>query len=155
MFSSFGQPRGSDLNVNNTRAIATKRNRPWRFSSRIQGLVGVVLAVALWGLAVHLLQVNLPLAGLLGPKETWVSFYELLTTNQLTAHILVSLKRVLVGLALAVLFGVPIGLAIGRSRLLDNVTGGTFQFLRMVSPLSWMPIAVMMFGIGDAPIYFL
>src|SRR5699024_1266442 len=32
---------------------------------------------------------------------------------------------------------------------------GAFQFLRMISPLSWMPIAVMAFGIGDKPIYFL
>src|SRR3546814_1249992 len=30
-----------------------------------------------------------------------------------------------------------------------------FQFLHMISPLSWMPIAVMVFGIGDEPIYFL
>jgi NitT/TauT family transport system permease protein len=30
-----------------------------------------------------------------------------------------------------------------------------FQFLRMISPLSWMPLAVMVFGVGDRPIYFL
>lgn len=30
-----------------------------------------------------------------------------------------------------------------------------FQFLRMISPLSWMPIAVMLLGVGDKPIYFL
>ena len=29
------------------------------------------------------------------------------------------------------------------------------QFLRMISPLSWMPIAVMAFGVGDDPVYFL
>jgi NitT/TauT family transport system permease protein len=51
--------------------------------------------------------------------------------------------------------GVPIGLAIGASRAVESGTSGAFQFLRMISPLSWMPIAVMVFGIGDAPIYFL
>jgi NitT/TauT family transport system permease protein len=65
------------------------------------------------------------------------------------------LKRVLVGLFLALLIGIPVGLAIGSSRTLENSTSSAFQFLRMISPLSWMPIAVMIFGIGDAPIYFL
>src|SRR5690606_22844842 len=51
--------------------------------------------------------------------------------------------------------GVPVGLAVGGSRTLENASSTAFQFLRMISPLSWMPIAVMVFGIGDAPIYFL
>jgi NitT/TauT family transport system permease protein len=44
---------------------------------------------------------------------------------------------------------------VGSSRLAESATTPAFQFLRMISPLSWMPIAVMIFGIGDAPIYFL
>jgi NitT/TauT family transport system permease protein len=68
---------------------------------------------------------------------------------------LVSLRRVMVSLACSLLLGVPIGIAVGSSRIFDQTTGTAFQFLRMISPLSWMPIAVMAFGIGDAPIYFL
>ncbi len=34
-------------------------------------------------------------------------------------------------------------------------TSIAFQFLRMISPLSWMPVAVMVLGVGDYPIYFL
>lgn len=41
------------------------------------------------------------------------------------------------------------------SRRVDASTSLSFQFLRMISPLSWMPIAVMIWGVGDAPIYFL
>lgn len=41
------------------------------------------------------------------------------------------------------------------SRRMDASTSLSFQFLRMISPLSWMPIAVMIWGVGDAPIYFL
>nr|WP_272874501.1 ABC transporter permease subunit [Paracoccus shandongensis] len=47
------------------------------------------------------------------------------------------------------------GLLVGASRLAEAATTPAFQFLRMISPLSWMPIAVMVFGVGDAPIYFL
>ena len=51
--------------------------------------------------------------------------------------------------------GVPIGLLVGVSRAFERSTTATFQFLRMISPLSWMPLAVMALGIGDAPVYFL
>ena len=44
---------------------------------------------------------------------------------------------------------------VGLSRGFSQAFSPVFQFLRMISPLSWMPIAVMAFGIGDAPIYFL
>ena len=61
----------------------------------------------------------------------------------------------LVGLGLALLIGVPLGLAVGSYSMLNAATSPAFQFLRMISPLSWMPIAVMVFGVGDRPIYFL
>ncbi|MGG2408683.1 ABC transporter permease, partial [Aeromonas veronii] len=43
----------------------------------------------------------------------------------------------------------------GRVQWVERMLSPTFQFLRMVSPLSWMPLAVMSFGIGDRAIYFL
>jgi NitT/TauT family transport system permease protein len=116
---------------------------------------GLFLLLLLWGLGTRLLEQNIALANLLSPRETFQSLYALLIENQLTLHTLTSMKRVLIGLGLALLIGVPIGLAIGSSRALENSTSSAFQFLRMISPLSWMPIAVMVFGIGDAPIYFL
>ena len=119
------------------------------------GLGGLLALVALWAVGSHWLQGSMSMAALLGPQEAFKSLYELLVQNQLTVHTIVSLKRVLVGLGLALLLGVPIGLAVGSSRALENCTSSAFQFLRMISPLSWMPIAVMVFGIGDAPIYFL
>lgn len=118
-------------------------------------MAGLLSLVVLWGLGTHWLQQSITLAALLSPRVTFDSLYHLLIDNQLTMHTLTSLKRVFVGLSLALLLGVPIGLAVGLSRALENSTSSAFQFLRMISPLSWMPIAVMVFGIGDAPIYFL
>jgi NitT/TauT family transport system permease protein len=126
-----------------------------RSAQLMLSLGGLATLVLLWGLSTHWLQHSISLARLLSPQETFDSLVQLLAQNQLTVHTLTSLKRVLVGLALALVLGVPIGLAVGTSRALENSTGSTFQFLRMISPLSWMPIAVMVFGIGDAPIYFL
>lgn len=118
-------------------------------------LTGLLVLVGLWALGTRWLQQDIGLASLLGPTETFQNLFSLLTDNQLTLHTITSLKRVLVGLLLALFIGVPVGLAVGSFRTLENSTGSAFQFLRMISPLSWMPIAVMVFGIGDAPIYFL
>jgi len=119
------------------------------------GLAGLLVLVLSWGLGTYVLGQRLPMAAALSPPETFASLYELLARNELTVHTLISLKRVLIGLALALAIGVPVGLAVGTTRPLDAATSSAFQFLRMISPLSWMPIAVMVFGIGDAPIYFL
>jgi len=119
------------------------------------GLAGLAVLVALWSLGTHLLQSRIPLAASLAPVATFQSLYELLASGELTHHTLMSMQRVLTGLGLALLIGVPVGLAVGGSRVLENASSTAFQFLRMISPLSWMPIAVMIFGIGDAPIYFL
>ncbi|HYD76463.1 ABC transporter permease [Ramlibacter sp.] len=118
-------------------------------------LIGLVALVSLWAMGTYWLKESVPVADRLSPGVTFESLYELLVQNQLTVHTLTSLKRVLVGLSLALVLGIPIGLAVGTSRALENSTSSAFQFLRMISPLSWMPIAVMVFGIGDAPIYFL
>jgi len=121
----------------------------------LYGVAGLAVLVLLWSVCAHLLESSVPLAAALAPGVTFQSLYQLVFSGELNSHTLMSLQRVLTGLGLALLIGVPVGLAVGSSRIMENVSGTAFQFLRMISPLSWMPIAVMVFGIGDAPIYFL
>lgn len=116
---------------------------------------GLAILVVLWWLGTQWLQTQVPLAASLAPAPTFTSLYGLLTSGELNTHIITSLQRVLVGLGLALLIGMPLGLAVGASRAVESASSTAFQFLRMISPLSWMPVAVMVFGIGDAPVYFL
>ncbi|MGF6741065.1 NitT/TauT family transport system permease protein [Paraburkholderia atlantica] len=58
-------------------------------------------------------------------------------------------------LAVTLVVGVPLGFAIGRLRWLEQTLSPTLQFLRMISPLAWMPLAVMSLGVGDRAVYFL
>jgi len=141
----LGKPQQAERNT--ARRVAVRRTG--------QSVAGLAVLVMAWALGSHWLQAGVPLAGLLGPAPTFESLYQLLAGNELTLHAMMSLKRVVVGLSLALFLGVPVGLAVGLSRPLESATSSAFQFLRMISPLSWMPIAVMVFGIGDAPIYFL
>lgn len=119
------------------------------------GVFGLLAILALWWAGMALFVTPGSFASRFSPDSALPAFYDLLQRPQTWTHIAVSLKRVLVGLGLALLIGVPIGLLVGLSRLAETATTPAFQFLRMISPLSWMPIAVMVFGVGDAPVYFL
>lgn len=119
------------------------------------GAGGLLILLALWWAATDLLASEGSFARRFSPSLTLPALWRLVSGGELWLHISVSLKRVLVGLGFALLAGVPLGLLIGVSRLASAMTTPAFQFLRMVSPLSWMPIAILVFGVGDAPIYFL
>lgn len=72
----------------------------------------------------------------------------------LRAYTLDSLFRVACGYGAAVLLGVPVGLALGWWSTLARATNPLIQMLRPISPLAWMPLAVIWFGVSNlAPIF--
>ena len=119
------------------------------------GCAGLLSLLLLWWLGIELLGSAQGLSARFSPQVTFSSLIELLGSAQLYENVWVSLKRILVSLFMALLIGVPLGLLIGGSRNLEAATTPAFQFLRMISPLSWMPVVVMLLGVGDQPIYFL
>jgi NitT/TauT family transport system permease protein len=119
------------------------------------GLGGLVVLTFLWWVGTDVLAAPGSFVRNFSPTSAFISVGELLVSSDLPVHVYVSLKRILIGLAFALLIGVPTGLAVGSLGWLEAATTPAFQFLRMISPLSWMPIAVMVFGVGDRPIYFL
>jgi bicarbonate transport system permease protein len=60
-------------------------------------------------------------------------------------HAMSSLSRVAVGYTLAAIVGIAVGIAIGLNKTLDRAFDPLFQFLRMVAPLAWVPIALVLF----------
>jgi NitT/TauT family transport system permease protein len=140
-----------------SRRLPSDRGRAWRrlLGGGLLGAGGLLVLIVLWWIGTDLIAAPGGFLRHFSPTSAFVSLAHLVTQSDLPIHLLVSLRRILIGLGLAVLIGVPIGLAVGSSGLLNAATSPAFQFLRMISPLSWMPIAVMVFGVGDRPIYFL
>jgi bicarbonate transport system permease protein len=60
-------------------------------------------------------------------------------------HTMSSLARVGIGYTLAAVVGIGVGIAIGLNKSLDRAFDPLFQFLRMVAPLAWVPIALVLF----------
>ncbi len=118
-------------------------------------LLGLGLAGALWWALVHGAGRDSLMAARFSPENTWAAVIALARGREIWLHALASLQRVGLGLLAALLAGVPLGLLAGSWRGFNQATSTVFQFLRMISPLSWMPVAVMALGVGEAPVVFL
>lgn len=68
-------------------------------------------------------------------------------------HILISLKRVLIALAAAIVLGVAFGTMIGWNKKLDSFFGSIFNLIRPIPPIAWIPLIIITFGIGEFPKY--
>jgi NitT/TauT family transport system permease protein len=89
------------------------------------------------------------------PAAAAMGTWELLLNGTLLKHSVASLFRVTAGFYLAVLFGMPLGIILGWWKTGQIAFNGLIQFLRPISPLAWIPLALLWFGIGDKPAIFL
>ncbi|MDP7723669.1 ABC transporter permease [Mycobacterium sp. TY814] len=117
--------------------------------------LAIAVAVAGWWLATAVLAPSQSLLRETTPVKVVKSLVELYNRGVLLPDTGVSLWRLLVGLLVGAVMGVPAGLLIGLNDTADRATRPVVQFLRMISPLSWAPISVALFGIGDEPVIFL
>jgi NitT/TauT family transport system permease protein len=82
-------------------------------------------------------------------------FEQLLHRHVLWADIADSLRRVALGFGLAALIGIPLGLTLGWYPSLNQIVNPVIQILRPISPLAWIPVAIIFFGVGERPAVFL
>lgn len=89
------------------------------------------------------------------PYEVVNGIFELAEHGLLVKYIAASLFRVTWGFGLAVLVGVPLGLLLGWFRFAFLAINPLIQVLRPISPIAWIPVAILWFGIEDASPIFL
>jgi len=89
------------------------------------------------------------------PQAVFQQFYEYLmgTTNDkpLWEHLLYSVLRVSVAFWLAFLTAVPLGIAMGMSRVVRGVFDPPIEFYRPLPPLAYLPLIIIWFGIDETP----
>jgi len=93
--------------------------------------------------------------GIPGIQQIGHAFFELLSNGVLARFCVASLFRVTIGFYLAVLLAVPLGMFFGRRKSINRWINPVIQFLRPISPLAWIPFAMLWFGIGDKPAVFI
>jgi len=118
---------------------------------------GMALLMLVWGVGGHFIFSRPQFAQFSGflPGPTLQALSILLFDQEFWSSVLASLRRISVGIGTAFILGLPMGLLIGFFRPLRTLTYTPIQFVRMISPLSWMPIALLIFTTFEATIYFL
>jgi len=107
--------------------------------------------LAVWFLAAHR-----QVSGLLpDPLHVLNGLLELLRRGLLAKYVVASLFRVSWGYLLAVVTAIPIGLLLGWYRRGEQALNPLLQLLRPISPLAWIPISILWFGVGDMAAIFL
>jgi NitT/TauT family transport system permease protein len=89
------------------------------------------------------------------PFDVALGIIELLKQGLLFKYIVASLFRVTWGFTLAVVVGVPFGLVLGWFRRAYEAFNPMIQGLRPISPIAWIPVAILWFGVSDAAPIFL
>ncbi|BCM16264.1 ABC transporter permease subunit [Mesorhizobium sp. J8] len=128
------------------------RPRPRRaVSARLVSAVTILVLLAAWTASASLQLVSpvfLP-----SPAAVWAKFVVVARDGFVDAtliqHTLASLWRVFAALIAAILVGVPVGLAIGISRIGRGVFDPLLEFLRPIPPLAYLPLIIIWFGIGE------
>lgn len=88
------------------------------------------------------------------PWQVLTGAWELVEDGTLWEHIRASLFRVGVGFGLAALVGIPLGLWMGWVGGAYRTFNPIFQMLRPISPIAWIPVAILWFGVGEvSPIF--
>jgi NitT/TauT family transport system permease protein len=126
-----------------------------KLSSALTRIGAVVAAIVLWWLSTDVWSVENPILGAMSPIDAVDALGKQLIGGTIVDTVAVSLGRLLGGLLIATVIGVILGLAVGSRKRIDEATSVIIQFLRMVSPLAWTPIAIVLFGIGSPPVVFL
>jgi NitT/TauT family transport system permease protein len=128
------------------------------FGARIVApLCGISMLLAIWAAAGFLLGHNPSTATFSGfaPLPAITRLWMMLLNGSVWRAVTPSAKRIAFGLSFAIAIGAPVGFLVGQSRFFRDATYIPFQLLRMVSPLAWMPIAILMFASWDGAIVFL
>jgi NitT/TauT family transport system permease protein len=133
---------------------------PWRMHAPL-GLIypsiGIAILLFAWWLGGVVIAANPNTVAFsdFAPAPAFAALLHLSAGGRIWPQALASLARIAQGLSIAILVGVPVGVALGRSAVFQRITHVPFQFLRMISPLAWMPIAVLTFATWDGAIVFL
>ncbi len=97
------------------------------------------------------------------PSEVAVALYDLAFgginddafSQTLHVHVLASISRVYGGFLLAAAAALPLGLMIGRIPLVRQLLDPSFQILRPIPVTAWLPLAMILFGLGPRSAFFL
>ena len=124
----------------------------WRYE-----LAGLVIFACVWAAVTQFIFTRPELYHFKGflPGPTLGALAEAFQNSKFWMSVFASLRRILVGIVISASIGLPLGVLIGFFARVRKFTYSPIQFVRMISPLSWMPIALLLFSSFEGAVHFL
>lgn len=143
--------KNQDFKSQRYRIMLTQKVKLSR-NDRIFQILTYAALLGVWELVAK--QIDLPLI--------WPSVIDILrglvesvTDVKIMTNLSITMSRVLKGWAIAMVFGIPVGIIMGLSKKFNAAFGGIVHALRQIPMMSWVPLTIIWFGIGDGPTLFM
>jgi len=141
------------------RARARASRVPERVQSVLLGLGFPIALVVLWHQLVRMTGTQLVPT----PYEVALMMYDFTVggihddafSGTILTHLAASMERVYGGFALAIVLGVPLGLVIGKVKVVRQLVDPTLSLLRPIPVTAWLPLSMIFFGLGPRSAVFL
>ena len=128
-----------------------------KLSSALLASIGLVAIIVIWWLAVKFTEIGLLLPSPLDVLERIIynCSHPIGRKFTLPVHLLISLRRVLLGFTVASVAGVILGIAMGRSKMIEAIFRPLFELVRPIPSVAWIPLAIVWFGIGESAKFYI
>ena len=113
--------------------------------NRWLGLLAIAIALAVWQFIAAVI-IRYPFI-LPAPTDVFAAFVSLVQQGTILLDLRASLVHFAIGLGMALLIGIPIGILMGWNRRFDAFLDPLIELLRPIPPLAWIPFAIIWFGL--------
>jgi NitT/TauT family transport system permease protein len=119
-------------------------------------LGALAIGVVIWHYAVAAeLNFYINFQNVPAPEAVWAALLGHLSGSEFYIHIAVSMRRIIIGYALATVLGVLLGLAMGRSRLARDLILPYVEIIRPIPAVAWIPLAILMWPTEESSIIYI
>lgn len=119
-------------------------------------ILSILCLLLVWQLAVTFTHIGQVMEGpIVVLQQFMLSFVDKVGKNTMLGHIFWSFSRMIVGFLAAAAVGITLGVTMGRNRVVEAIFMPLFEMIRPIPPLAWIPLAILWFGLGELPKYFL
>ncbi len=122
------------------------------------GLAALSIAAGIlfwWYATANKLEIYVDFQNVPSPIEVFAAFIGHIQTTEFFIHIGVSMQRIMIGYLLATVLGIVIGLAMGRSKIIQAMVMPYIEIIRPIPAVAWIPLAILMWPTEEASIVFI
>lgn len=120
----------------------------FKLAVMLRGIAFPVGLLIIWEIAARSGLVNVYF--LPSPSTIFKTFWNMLVSGLLGEHLLASIKRLISGFLITVVFAIPLGILVGKAKYFRHWVSPTLSFLQQIPPIAWIPIFILWLGIDEA-----